>query len=148
MKKIICTISVLPVFLLICSYIPAQHFANKKIKVSAPVKKIIIKYGVASFYAKKFNGRRTSDGSVFDSEKMTAACNVLPLGTWVKVTNLSNERSVVLHITDRMHRKNKRLIDVSKNAARQLRFVGKGITRVRVEVLDKNQIANTLKLLS
>ena len=138
MKKIICTLSALALFLLICSYIPAQHFANNKIKASVSAKKIIIKYGVASFYAKKFNGRLTSDGSVFDSEKLTAACNVLPLGTWVKVTNLSNERSVVLHITDRMHRKNKRLIDVSKNAARQLRFVGKGITRVKVEVLDKS----------
>jgi len=139
MKKIICTLSALALFLLICSYIPAQHFANHKIKTSVSAKKIIIKYGIASFYAKKFNGRRTSDGSVFDSEKLTAACNVLPLGTWVNVTNISNGRSVVLYITDRMHKKNKRLIDVSKYAARQLRFVGKGITRVKVEVLDKSK---------
>lgn len=139
MKKIICTLSAFALFLLICSYIPAEHFANNKIKISVSAKKIIIKYGIASFYAKKFNGRRTSDGSFYDSEKLTAACNVLPLGTWVNVTNISNGRSVVLHITDRMHKKNKRLIDVSKYAARQLRFIGKGITKVKIEVLDKSK---------
>ena len=49
-------------------------------------------YGTASYYADKFNGRETANGEVYNSKKMTAACNVLPMGTWIKVTNLSNNR--------------------------------------------------------
>lgn len=100
-------------------------------------KEIVIKYGIASFYAAKFNGRKTANGNTFNSLKFTAACNVLPLGTWVKVTNLKNERSVIVYINDRLHPKNKRLIDLSKTAAEKLGFVSKGITKVKVEVLGK-----------
>ena len=50
-------------------------------------------YGTASYYANKFEGRLTANGEVFSQQKMTAACNALPLGTWVKVTNLYNGRS-------------------------------------------------------
>ncbi|MEO5782009.1 MAG: septal ring lytic transglycosylase RlpA family protein [Ginsengibacter sp.] len=109
------------------------------IKTSAPssAKEIVIKYGVASFYAKKFNGRQTANGNTFSSLKYTAACNVLPLGTWVKVTNLKNDLSVIVYINDRLHPKNKRLIDLSKTAAQQLDFIGRGITKVKVEVLGK-----------
>ena len=109
------------------------------IKTSAPSspKEIIIKYGVASFYAKKFNGRKTANGNTFSSLKYTAACNVLPLGTWVKVTNLKNDLSVIVYINDRLHHKNKRLIDLSKTAAQQLGFISRGITKVKVEVLGK-----------
>lgn len=109
------------------------------IKTSAPSssKEIIIKYGLASFYAKKFNGRKTANGNTFSSVKYTAACNVLPLGIWVKVTNLKNDRSVIVYINDRLHPKNKRLIDLSKTAAEQLDFIGRGITKVKVEVLGK-----------
>lgn len=109
------------------------------IKTSAPSssKDIIIKYGVASFYAKKFNGRQTANGNTFSSLKYTAACNVLPLGTWVKVTNLKNDLSVIVYINDRLHPKNKRLIDLSKTAAQQLDFIARGITKVKVEVLGK-----------
>ena len=109
----------------------------KKTEAPKSAKKIIIKYGLASYYAKKFNGRRTSDGSTYSSAKLTAACNVLPLGTWVKVTNLRNDRSVVVQINDHLHHKNKRLIDLSKTAAQKLGFVSRGITRVKVEVLGE-----------
>ena len=107
------------------------------IKTKPPVlpKNIIIKYGIASFYANKFNGRRTSNGDLYNGTKLSAACNVLPLGTWVKVTNLRNDRSVIVQINDHLHPKNKRLIDMSKIAAEQLGFIGWGITRVKVEVL-------------
>lgn len=109
------------------------------IPTSAPSspKKIIVKYGMASFYAQKFNGRKTATGSTFSSAKLTAACNVLPLGTWVKVTNIKNEKSVVVEISDRLHPKNKRLIDLSKSAAQKLGFVSAGLAKVRVEVLGK-----------
>ncbi len=139
MKKFICISSSIILFILFSSDITAQQFVSDEIKLRTSWKKIIIKYGLASFYAKKFSGRQTSDGSFYDAEKLTAACNVLPLGTWVKVTNIINDRSVVLHITDHLHRKNRRLIDVSKYAARKLRFISRGITKVKVEVLNRRK---------
>lgn len=98
-------------------------------------KKNIIKYGIASFYAQKFNGRRTANGEIFRSTKYTAACNVLPLNTWIKVTNLRNGKSVIVKVNDRLHPKNKRLVDLSKSAAQKLGYSGRGLTRVKVEVL-------------
>src|SRR5215212_8690391 len=64
------------------------HQDSSVIKSPAPSspKEIVIKYGLASFYHQKFNGRQTANGNTFNSLKYTAACNVLPLGTWVKVT--------------------------------------------------------------
>ena len=62
-------------------------------------------YGTASYYANKFEGRLTANGEIFSQQKMTAACNVLPLGTWIKVTNLYNGRSVIVKVNDRLHYK-------------------------------------------
>ncbi|CAN5176415.1 hypothetical protein BH09BAC2_BH09BAC2_11940 [soil metagenome] len=115
----------------------AQQTSIIKAKAPAKAKDIVIKYGIASYYAKKFNGRETTDGSIYDEKLLTAACNVLPLGTWVKVTNLKNNRSVIVKINDRMHHLNKRLIDLTFEAAKRLKYTGDGITRVKVEVLGK-----------
>ncbi len=98
-----------------------------------------IQYGVASFYDNKFEGRRTANGDLFTQKKLTAASNTLPLNSWVKVTNLSNKRSVIVRITDRMHHRNKRLIDLSRSAASKLAYIGKGLTRVKVEYLGKEK---------
>ncbi len=108
-----------------------------KTKAPASPKDIVIKYGLASFYAQKFNGRKTANGNTFSSIKYTAACNVLPLGTWIKVTNVKNDKSVIVYINDRLHPKNKRLIDLSKTAAEKLGYISKGVTKVKVEVLGK-----------
>ena len=94
-------------------------------------------YGTASYYANKFEGRLTANGEVFSQQKMTAACNVLPLGTWIKVTNLYNGRSVVVKVNDRLHYKNKRLVDLSKIAAKKMGYTGGGLTKVKVEPLAK-----------
>ena len=94
-------------------------------------------YGTASYYADKFNGRETANGEIYDSEKMTAACNVLPLGTWIRVTNLSNNRSVVVKTNDRLHARMKRIVDLSRAAAKKLGYINKGLTKVKVEVLKK-----------
>lgn len=99
-------------------------------------KKLIIKYGMASFYASKFHGRKTASGEIYRNELFTAACNVLPLNTWVRITNLSNNNSVIARINDRLHPKNKRLVDLSKSAATQLGYVSNGLTKVKVEVLS------------
>jgi rare lipoprotein A len=98
-----------------------------------------IQFGIASFYANKFHGRQTANGEIFSQKKLTAASNTLPLNTWAKVTNLRNKRSVYVRITDRMHFKNKRLIDLSRAAAHQLGYTGRGLTRVKVESLGKHK---------
>jgi len=105
---------------------------NKKISKSD---KSDIRYGVASFYADKFNGRKTASGQIFSQNKLTCACNVLPLGTWVKVTNISNGKSVKLLVNDRLHPRMRRLVDLSKSAAIKLGFISSGLVKVKVEVL-------------
>ena len=94
-------------------------------------------YGIASFYGNKFEGRKTANGEIFSQKKFTAACNLLPLGTWIKVTNLKNGRSVIVKTNDRLHPKMKRLVDLTKAAAVQLKYVGGGVTRVKVEIIKK-----------
>ena len=94
-------------------------------------------YGQASFYAAKFEGRKTASGEIFRHSKFTAACNALPLGTWVKVTNLKNGKTVFVKINDRLHNKTRRLLDLTKSAAQKLGFIKSGLTRVKVEVLKK-----------
>src|SRR5689334_25390842 len=96
-----------------------------------------ILYGTASYYADKFNGRETANGEVYDSKKMTAACNVLPMGTWIRVTNLSNNRSVIVKTNDRLHIRMTRIVDLSRVAAEKLGYIGKGLIKVKVEVLEK-----------
>lgn len=100
-------------------------------------KSVRILYGTASYYADKFNGRQTANGEIYDSQKMTAACNVLPLGTWIKVTNLANNRFVIVKTNDRLHARMTRIVDLSHLAAEKLGYVGRGLTKVKVEVLEK-----------
>lgn len=95
-------------------------------------------YGTASFYANKFEGRRTANGEIFSQKKLTAACNVLPLGTWIRVTNLHNGRSVIVKVNDRLYHKMKRVTDLSKAAARQIGH-NDGLIRVKVEVLGRKK---------
>lgn len=94
-------------------------------------------YGTASFYADKFNGRQTATGHIYSHDKYTAACNVLPLGTWIRVTNLRNNYAVIVQINDRLHPKNKRIVDLSKVAATKLGYIRRGLTQVKVEVLGR-----------
>lgn len=98
-------------------------------------------YGQASFYSNKFNGRRTASGEIFDQKKLTCACNVLPLGTWVKVTNLRNKRTVIVKINDRIHPRMRRVVDLSRAAAQKLGYISSGLARVKVEVVPKNTIS-------
>ena len=91
---------------------------------------------LASWYGPGFIGRRTANGEVFTSAELTAAHKTLPFNTRVRVTNLSNGRSVVVRINDRGPFKPGRVIDLSRAAARQLDMVRSGVARVRLEVLD------------
>ena len=100
------------------------------------IKKNGIYTGMASYYAQKFVGKRTATGEVFSQVKLTAACNILPLGTRVKVTNLKNNKSVIVRINDRLHARNKRLIDLTITAAKKLDFIKSGLAKVKIEKLD------------
>jgi rare lipoprotein A len=102
-----------------------------------PAKAKRVFYGMASFYANSFNGKKTANGEIYSQSKFTCACNALPLGTWVKVTNLRNGRTVVVKTNDRLHPRMKRIVDLTKAAAVKLNFVSAGLTRVKVEVLGK-----------
>jgi len=101
-------------------------------------KNTVLLYGQASYYAAKFEGRKTATGEKFGHGNATAACNVLPLGTWVKVTNLRNGRSIIVRTNDRLHPKTKRIIDLSKTGAQKLGYIKQGLTRVKIEVLKGN----------
>jgi len=134
MKKIIPALFIMVIF---SGELYAQKKGDKKQKVSKEsTRKNNIKYGTASYYAKKFNGRRTRNDEIYNSTKYTAACNVLPLGTWIKVTNLHNHKTVIVRINDTMNPKNKRLVDLSGIAANDLGFLERGLTRVKIEVLE------------
>lgn len=92
--------------------------------------------GTASFYHNKFDGRRTSSGEVFRQNLYTCAHKTYPFGTMLKVTNLSNDSIVVVKVNDRLPKHSKRCVDLSMVAAKQLNFVGKGLTMVRVERIE------------
>lgn len=91
--------------------------------------------GEASYYASKFEGRLTANGEVFSNDSLTAAHRSLPFGTYVKVTNLSNEKTIVVRINDRGPFIEGRIIDVTQKVARELDFYNQGITQVQLRVL-------------
>ncbi len=97
-----------------------------------------ILYGIASFYSPKFEGRQTANGEIFRHSKLTAACNVLPLGTWIQITNVKNGKSIIAKVNDRMHPKMKRIVDLTLTGAKKLDFVTSGLTKVKVTVLGKH----------
>lgn len=96
----------------------------------------IFQSGVASFYAKKFHGRQTANGEIFDNHAMTAAHKSLEFGTIVRVTNRRNGREVVVRINDRGPWAKGRVIDLSLAAAREIGMIRHGTARVDIEILN------------
>lgn len=92
--------------------------------------------GLASWYGEPFHGRITASGERYDQEGLTAAHRTLPFGTWVRVENLANGRTVRVRITDRGPFVEGRIIDLSRAAARSLELIGVGTGRVRVTVVE------------
>jgi len=93
------------------------------------VKKLV---GIASYYAKKYQGRRTTSGERYHPDKMTAAHQSLPLGTRVRVRNLANDQEVTVVVNDRCRKKSIPFIDLSRAAAKKLGFYGAGTARVAI----------------
>lgn len=92
--------------------------------------------GQASWYGKKFHGRRTSNQEIFDMYKLTAAHKTLPLPSYVEVTNLHNNKKVVVRVNDRGPFVGDRIIDLSYAAAKMLGFVDQGVTDVQIRVIN------------
>jgi len=92
--------------------------------------------GEASYYGARHHGKKTASGERFDQAQLTAAHRTLPFGTQVRVTNLDNNKSVVVRINDRGPFNRKRLIDISHAAAEQLDMLRSGTAPVRVQSLD------------
>ena len=86
----------------------------------------------ASYYAKRFEGRRTFSGERYDPTQMTAATRDFPLQTWLKVINPANGKEVIVRINDRTGKRKTPLVDLSRAAAKELGFFGKGKIRVHV----------------
>lgn len=128
------------VLLLVLILIVVTHtFAQDSAKKQTSNREI---YGIASFYSDFFDGRPTATGETFRQKGMTAASNNIALRTWVKVTNVKNNKSVIVYINDRMAprmARKGRVVDLTRAAAQQLGFVGAGLTKVKVTVLGSKK---------
>jgi rare lipoprotein A len=95
--------------------------------------------GTASWYGENFQGKPTASGEPYEMHNMTAASLTLPMGSFVKVTNLRNGKAVVVRINDRGPVVPGRIIDLSYGAAQALQFKARGLQRVRLDLVDPRQ---------
>ena len=144
-----------------CSNAP-RYYKSDNTNVNRPSKKVskygkenkskghrkIIK-GISSFYAEDFHGKLTANGEVYDMYGLTAAHKTMPLNTICRVTNLENNKSLILRINDRGPYIKGRILDCSYGAAKKLDFINQGTTKVKIEVIewgdDKYMKHRTLK---
>ena len=117
---------------------------NKKY---TPMKKIIPfkEEGYASWYGKRYHGKKTSIGETYDMYQMTGAHKTLPLPCYIKVTNLKNNRSVIIRINDRGPFVDERIVDLSYAAAHRLRIIEKGSELVRIEMVNPSLANKNIK---
>jgi len=92
--------------------------------------------GLASWYGHPYHGRAAANGEIYDMEKLTAAHRTLPFGTFVRVTNLGNQKTVEVRIIDRGPFVAGRIIDLSHAAAEEIAMIGPGVAQVRVDILS------------
>jgi rare lipoprotein A len=92
--------------------------------------------GIASYYAHDFHGKQTSNGEIFDMNALTAAHRTFPFGTKVRVTNLENNKIVIVRVNDRGPFVEGRMMDLSMGAAKEIDLIRTGTARVRLEVLE------------
>jgi rare lipoprotein A (peptidoglycan hydrolase) len=117
---------------------PVSVDSSNKVVVPEPVQKDsgLVVTGIASYYSARLEGTKTANGERYRNNKLSAASNEFALGTWVRITNLSNQKKVVLRINDRMHpsmQAKGRVADLSRAAAQKIGFINKGLTKVKME---------------
>jgi rare lipoprotein A len=119
---------------------PASKSVHSKPEVRKPANKATpYQVGTASWYGEYFDGKPTASGEPYDMYDMTAAHLTLPLGTYVRVTNLRNGKAVIVRVNDRGPIVPGRIIDLSYGAAQVLQFTQKGLQRVRLDVVRPAQ---------
>jgi len=123
------------IFLIISCLFNACNDENVKKNDKKP-KLSFIEKGEASWYGADFHGKITANGEIYDMNKLTAAHKTLNFGTLVKVTNLKNNKSVVVRINDRGPYINNRIIDLSKAAAKKIEMIHDGISMVKLEIYN------------
>jgi len=109
---------------------------HARVTVPAAAPTLSSETGIASWYGYPYHGRHAANGEIYDMEKLTAAHRTLPFGTWVRVTNLTNNKTVDVRITDRGPFIDGRIIDLSKAAAREIDMIGPGLASVRVDIIS------------
>jgi|TARA_B100001971_G_scaffold20423_1_gene15847 rare lipoprotein A len=133
-------------FLSGCSNSPRYHTGpvkSRTVKSSPPSLKTVSKgnyrkviTGISSFYAEDFHGKLTANGEVYDMYGLTAAHKTLPLNTIARVTNLENNKSLILRINDRGPYVKDRILDCSYGAAKKLGFINNGTAKVKIEIIE------------
>tara|TARA_R110002020_G_scaffold3462_1_gene15382 strand:+ start:2485 stop:3108 length:624 start_codon:yes stop_codon:yes gene_type:complete len=121
--------------ILVASLMPAEN-AQPDLAPDA----LLIQEGTASFYGRRFHLKKTSNGEIFHMDSLTAAHKTLPFNTLVKVTREDNGEFVWVRINDRLPRTSRRIIDLSRAAGTQLGLLDDGITKVRIEVENIEEI--------
>ena len=120
---------------------PYEVFGTRYVPFDTPVR--YRKQGMASWYGRRYHGRKTSSGEVYDMYGMTAAHTVLPIPSYVRVTRVDDGRSIIVRVNDRGPFLNDRLIDLSYTAARKLGVVDTGTAEVVVEsILPEDLVAS------
>jgi rare lipoprotein A len=104
-------------------------------RTASPKNSATTQKGIASYYSDRFQGRRTASGERYNRNGFTAMHRSLPFGTRVRVTNLSNNRSIEVRVNDRGDPANRRLLDLSRRAAKELGFIKAGLAQVKLEVI-------------
>ena len=135
---------IIPLFIFSCTVSPRYNASTSKPQTSSINKykktKLVsskkIQTGVSSWYGPNFHGKLTANGETFNMYAKSAAHNTLPLGTVVRVTNLDNEKSIILTINDRGPFAKNRILDCSAAAAKELGFYVKGTAPVSIEVIE------------
>jgi len=122
--------------------IPAKTTVEVKPKPKQPKP---YQVGTASWYGKFFDGKPTASGEPYDMHDLTAAHQTLPLGTYVRVTNLHNQKSVIVRVNDRGPVVEGRIIDVSYSAARALEFKAQGLQRVRLDIVPQPETVAVIR---
>jgi rare lipoprotein A len=95
--------------------------------------------GTASYYHQKFEGKKTSSGELFSNKEYTAAHKSFPFGTMLLVTNLKNNKQVIVRVNDRLPAKSTRIIDLSFIAASDLNMIQAGLAKVVIEIVAPNE---------
>ena len=133
MKKLLTVLMILTMSL--SSIAATKKTATKKATSKKTTASKTYQTGIASFYGGKWHGRKTANGEIFNTNSLTAAHKTLPFNTRVKVTNLSNGKSVIVRINNRGPYIKGRIIDLSTAAFTSIESRNKGITRVKLEIV-------------